>query len=104
MSEKDKFAEKLKTKGYDAANVDGVIMIRMSADEYNSGAPSRLRTVLKEAGCTCSWGITTKRSRKAEPEPSEQEESKTYIEKEEPIDTIDDLGEPSQMSFEDMLA
>ena len=58
--DKDKVVEKLKGKGYNVSNADGVIMFRVSVGEYPE-ITSKIRAALKEIDYNASWGVTTKK-------------------------------------------
>lgn len=59
MSEKDKAVEMLKNHGYHATNNSGVIMVKVSEEEYKDQKfMSKIDELLKKSGYNASRGFT----------------------------------------------
>lgn len=89
--EKDKVVEVLKQNGIQAANVDGVVQVYVTSEEYKEGTiPARANEIFKQLGYTASRGfISKKKSAKQAEQDSEsgeayEEEDITPLPDEEP--------------------
>ena len=82
--EKDKVVEILKQNGIQAANVDGVVQVYVTSEEYKEGTiPTRANELFKQLGYTASRGFISKKksAKQAEQNP---EDGEVYREEEDP--------------------
>lgn len=54
---KDETVKELIARGYEAMNIDGVVLIHVSEKEYENHKP--IKKLLKEIGYNASWGVYT---------------------------------------------
>lgn len=54
---KNETVQELIRQGYEALNIDGVVLIKVTDKEYKN--PKHIKNLLKEIGYNASWGVYT---------------------------------------------
>lgn len=78
LTEKDRAVEMLKSNGFSASNHSGVVIIRMSADDYKAGLSSKAESLLKNAGYNASRGYITYNGNSALSDKKEDYEEESF--------------------------